>query len=132
MLSFGDRDMSFKKEDDLIDQASKRMEKKQWNRLDKGIQIRKIRNWVEDLSGERYTTDLKEEIQHTLIRAIHKKEINTTDCVEYDTEECKILKIPALMFVEGEKDSDEITKHTRILLKKSGKKAKTKKKKKSS
>lgn len=84
-----------------VREATLNMEKKPWNRLDRGIRIRKIREWAAGLSGELYTDSLKDEIETTLVRAIQRKEISTNICVEYDAESCRVVRVPALMFVEN-------------------------------
>lgn len=94
--------MSFKTENAVIDEASRKLEEKPWNRLDRGYRIRKICEWIDELSGERYTEDLKDEIRTTLVKAIQRKEITTNACVEYDVEKCKVIRVPALMLVDDE------------------------------
>ena len=137
--SSGTRDLSFKSENAAIDEASRKMEQKPWNKLDRGHRIRKICEWVDDLSGDRYTPDLKDEIRTTLVKAIQRKEITTNSCVEYDIETCKVVRVPALMLVDApvygdtmQENARTTTSSTRVIIRRPEKKTKRRKKKPSS
>lgn len=130
--SSGNRDLSFKREHEAVDEASRKMEKKPWNRLDRGHRIRKLREWVDTLSGEQYTEDLKEEIQATLVKAVQRKEITTNTCVEYDTEACRVISVPALLLVDDTEPPTENKRATRVIIRHPEKKTKRRKKKTSS
>lgn len=135
----GAKDLSFKREHDAVDEASRQMEQKPWNKLDRGYRIRKICDWVDELNHERYTDDLKGEIRNTLVRAIQRKEITTNACVEYDVEKCKVTGVPALMLVDDELPSEpdisgtppeniRTTTTTRVIIRRPEKKTKRRKK----
>ena len=121
----------------MIDEASRNMEKKPWNKLDRGHRIRKICDWVDELNPERYTDDLKDEIRKTLVRAIQRKEITTNSCVEYDSEKCKVTGVPALMLVDDAvpdvsgrtmENTRTTTTRTRVIVRRPEKKTKRRKK----
>ena len=136
--SSGNRDLSFKREHEAVDEASRKMEQKPWNRLDRGHRIRKLREWVYTLKGEKYTEDLKEEIQTTLVRAVQRREITTNTCVEYDTDTCRVISVPALLIVDdgvpdsGTESPMENKRTTRVIIRHPEKKTKRRKKRTSS
>jgi hypothetical protein len=127
--SSGTRDRLFLKEHKKVDEASRKLEKKPWNRLDRGHRIRKIKEWVDDLSGEQYTDTLKDEMRTVLVKAIQKKEITTNTCVEYDTETCKVISVPSLMLIDNTSEEDDCT-NTRVIIRKPDTQTKRRKKKK--
>ena len=109
---------------------------KPWNRLDRGFRIQKIREWVDGLSGERYTEELRDEIKTKLVRAVQRKEIITNASVKYDVDAGKVISVPALMLVDD--DDDDGTKDgsdrgdvrtTRVIIRKPDKKTKRRSKK---
>lgn len=135
--SSGPKDLSFKREHEAVDEASRKMEQKPWNKLDRGHRIRKICEWVDELKPERYTDDLKSEIRKTLVRAIQRKEITTNACVEYDVEKCKVTGVPALMLVDEElpdisagtsTENTRTTTTTRVIIRRPEKKTKRRRK----
>lgn len=84
-------------EDAMIEGEAIRLESKPWNRLDRGLRIRKIRDWVETLIE--YPDELRTEIRICLERSIKAGKLNTNSSVEYDTTKRQINRIPALRFV---------------------------------
>jgi hypothetical protein len=93
-------------EDAMIEGEAIRLESKPWNRLDRGLRIRKIRDWVETLTE--YPDELRTEIRICLERSIKVGKLNTNSSVDYDTTKRQIIRIPALRFVRaGAKGVDD-------------------------
>jgi hypothetical protein len=124
-IGTNEREQSLTQDKEAVDAASRKLETKPWNRLDRGHRIQKIREWVNRLDGDKYPDSLKDEIRSSLVRAIQRKEITTNACVEYDTETCKVTGVPALMIVEG----DSVTEgSTRVIIRRPEKKTKKRRK----
>jgi hypothetical protein len=87
-------------EDAMIEGEAIRLESKPWNRLDRGLRIRKIRDWVETLTE--YPEDLRTEIRICLERSIKAGKLQTNSSVEYDTGKRQVVRVPALSFVNDD------------------------------
>ena len=73
--------------------------KKQWNKLDIGMKIGRLKLFCEEEQKIKCLSEEEKEIlSKMLIMACHSSKINRNTDVQYDTNECKIITIKPLVF----------------------------------
>lgn len=92
--------------DNILIAETIRLQSRPWNRLEKGVRIQKIREWIGELSSDEFSDDLKAKAETNLITMIRAGELNSTSSVIYDTTTQKISKIPAVLWIYGSVDED--------------------------
>jgi hypothetical protein len=104
--STGEPESSAEKVDNILIAETIRLQSRPWNRLEKGVRIQKIREWIGGLSGDEFSDELKTKAENGLITMIRAGELNSTSSVIYDTATQKILKIPAVLWIYGAVDEE--------------------------
>jgi hypothetical protein len=92
--------------DNILIAETIRIQSKPWNRLEKGIRIQKIREWISSLPLDEFPATIKSRAEENLIALIRAGELNSTNSVIYDIATQKISKIPAVLWVYGSIDED--------------------------
>lgn len=92
--------------ENILIAESIRLQSRPWNRLEKGVRIQKVREWISNLNNDEFSKDIKTKAEESLISLIRAGELNSTNSVEYDISTQKIVKIPAVLWVYGSIDED--------------------------
>ena len=104
--STGEPESSDERVDNILIAETIRLQSRPWNRLEKGVRIQKIREWIGNLPSDEFSEELKSKAETGLITIIRSGELNSTSSVMYDTATQKIVKIPALLWVYGSLDEE--------------------------
>ena len=104
--STGEPESSTDQVDNILIAETIRLQSRPWNRLEKGVRIQKIREWIGCLPGDEFTDELKMKAETGLITLIRAGELNSTSSVIYDTATQKIVKIPAVLWIYGALDEE--------------------------
>lgn len=104
--STGEPESSAEQVDNILIAETIRLQSRPWNRLEKGVRIQKIREWIGDLPVDEFSEELKTKAETALVTMIRAGELNSTSSVIYDTTTQKIVKIPAVLWIYGSLDED--------------------------
>lgn len=104
--STGEPESSTEQVDNILIAETIRLQSRPWNRLEKGVRIQKIREWIGTLPGDEFSEELKIKAETGLIAMIRAGELNSTSSVIYDTTTQKIVKLPAVLWIYGALDEE--------------------------
>ena len=88
----------------FMEQDKQKQKNKTWSKLDNGVRIKKLRDFSVYYAKEHKLTKLqKTNLKAFLLKSLQRKKLQKTKEVEYDVEEGKIIKIPALNYNKDKK-----------------------------
>jgi hypothetical protein len=80
-----------------------------WNRLEKGLKINRLQEYIKRSNNEwKLSTKKIERVLSKLTRKVHKKQLNKKNDVNYDDKKAEIKSIPCLTIKQSE-SSGKIT-----------------------
>lgn len=84
---------------DLLNKEKQESMKKQWNKLDRGIRINRLKLFIKSQKEEKKLTSDEEEILNSIImKALKSNKLNKNNDVKYDIESCEIESIKELKY----------------------------------
>lgn len=90
---------------DLLTKEKEEVYKQNWNKLDLGMKINRIKLYIDDLEIKHsLDLDQKEKLRILLMKECNSGKLNKNSEITYDKFNCKILSIKNLKFDEQKKD----------------------------
>ena len=88
--------------DRLLNKEKGDIFKQHWNRLDTGMKLNRIRLFTEtEAQDKNLTKEEQETLRKLLVEACRNNKLNKNTDVEYNREDCMILKIKTLTYSDG-------------------------------
>jgi len=82
----------------MLDSQKAKNEKKNWNRLDRGTKIQKVRLWIRSKKDE-WPEELCNKAETILVRNIKHGGLTSSSSVIYDKKECVIKSMPCISLI---------------------------------
>ena len=88
--------------DRLLNKEKGDIFKQHWNRLDTGMKLNRIRLFTEtEAQDKNLTKEEQETLRKLLVDACRNNKLNKNTDVEYNREDCMILKVKTLTYSDG-------------------------------
>lgn len=101
----------------MLDSQKAKNEKKNWNRLDRGTKIQKVRLWVRSKKDE-WPEELCAKAETLLVKHIKHGGLTSSSSVTYDKKKCQITAMPCISLIYNEDDESKSKKPEDILIRK--------------